>query len=156
MIRLHDLRRYATILDEAFRIPGTTIRFGLDPIIGLVPVLGDLASPVFAGLLVVEGARLGIPKIVLMRMVVNALIDAVIGAIPFAGAAADVFIRANTRNMALLERHAVPGGRPATRGDYWFVWIALTLLVLGIVAIFSLTLWLAAKAWGLVKDLLAG
>lgn len=151
MIRLPDLRRYATVLDKAFRIPGTNIRFGLDPIIGLVPVLGDLASPVFAAMLVVEGARLKIPKVVLMRMVVNALIDAVIGAIPFAGAVADVFIKANTRNMALLERHAVPGGRPAERGDYWFVWIALTVLLIGIIAIFALALWLAVKAWDLLR-----
>ncbi|HEX6324066.1 MAG TPA: DUF4112 domain-containing protein, partial [Vicinamibacterales bacterium] len=73
MIRLPDLRRYANILDKAFRIPGTNIRFGLDPIVGIIPGLGDLASPVFAGLLIIEGTRLGIPKIVLMRMVVNAL-----------------------------------------------------------------------------------
>src|SRR5688572_16154362 len=154
MIRLPDLQRYATVLDKAFRIPGTKIRFGLDPIVGLIPVLGDLASPIFAGLVVLEGARLGIPRIILMRMVVNALIDAVVGAIPFAGAVADVFIKANTRNMALLERHAVPGGRPATRNDYWFVWIALFALAAGIIAIFWLTLWLAIKAWALLRDLL--
>ncbi|MDQ3068883.1 MAG: DUF4112 domain-containing protein [Acidobacteriota bacterium] len=154
MIRLPDLRRYATVLDKAFRIPGTNIRFGLDPIIGLIPVLGDLASPVFAGLLVLEGARLGLPRIVLMRMVVNALIDAVVGVIPFAGAVADIFIKANTKNMALLERHAVPGGLPATRGDYWFVWVALALLAAGIIAILMLTIWLAGKAWALVRDLL--
>ena len=155
MIRLPDLQRYATLLDKAFRIPGTNIRFGLDPIIGLVPVLGDLASPLFAALLVTEGARLGIPKIVLVRMVVNALIDAVVGAIPFVGMVGDVFIRANTKNLALLEKHAVPGGRPATRADYAFVWIALTLLVLGIIAIVWLTVWLAGKAWIMLKELFA-
>lgn len=152
MIRLPDLRRYATVLDKAFRIPGTNIRFGLDPIIGLIPGLGDLASPVFAGLLVLEGARLGIPRIVLIRMVVNALIDAVIGAIPFAGAVGDIFFRANTKNLALLERHAVPGGLPATRRDYWFVWVALTLLVLGVIVIVWLALWLAVKAFNLIRD----
>ena len=152
MIRLSDLQRYANVLDKAFRIPGTNIRFGLDPIIGLVPVLGDLASPLFAALIVTEGARLGIPKIVLIRMVVNALIDAVVGAIPLVGIVGDVFVRANTKNMALLEKYAVPGGRPATRGDYVFVWIALTLLVLGIIAIVWLTIWLAGKAWALLRE----
>lgn len=151
MIRLPDLRRYATILDKAFRIPGTNIRFGLDPIIGLIPGLGDLASPVFAALLVLEGARLGIPRIVLIRMVVNALIDAVIGAIPFAGVVGDIFFRANTKNLALLERHAVPGGRPPTRRDYWFVWIALALLLLGVIAIVLVALWLAVKAWEMLR-----
>ena len=146
MIRLPDLRRYATVLDKAFRIPGTNIRFGLDPIIGLIPGLGDLASPVFASLLVVEGARLGIPRIVLIRMVVNALIDAVIGAIPFAGAVGDIFFRANTKNLALLERHAVPGGVPPSRRDYWFVWVALSLLLIGVIAIVVVALWLASIA----------
>ena len=155
MIRLPDLQRYANILDKAFRIPGTNIRFGLDPIIGLVPVLGDLASPVFAALLVTEGARLGLPKIVLMRMVVNALIDAVVGAIPLAGMVGDIFIRANTKNLALLEKHAVPGGRPATRRDYAFVWIALTALVLGVIAIMWVTIWLAGKAWALLRETFA-
>lgn len=155
MIRLPDLRRYATVLDKAFRIPGTNIRFGLDPIIGLIPGLGDLASPVFAGLLVLEGARLGIPRIILIRMVVNALIDAVIGAIPFAGVVGDVFFRANTKNLALLERHAAPGAPGATRRDYWFVWIALTGLAIGIILIVWLTIWLAAKMFALVRDWLA-
>ncbi len=152
MIRLPDLRRYATLLDKAFRIPGTNIRFGLDPIIGLIPGLGDLASPVFAAMLVLEGTRLGIPRIVLIRMVVNALIDAVIGAVPFAGAVGDIFFRANTKNLALLERHAVPGGRPAERRDYWFVWIALATLAIGVIAIVWLTLWLAAKVFGMLRD----
>ena len=154
MIRLPDLQRYANILDKAFRIPGTNIRFGLDPIVGLVPVLGDLASPVFAAMLVVEGARLKIPKIVLMRMVVNALIDAVIGAIPFAGAVGDIFFRANTKNLALLERHAVPGGRPAERGDYWFVWVALVSLLAGFILIAWLAIWLLGKLWVMLRDLM--
>lgn len=155
MIRLPDLQRYATGLDKAFRIPGTNIRFGLDPIIGLVPFVGDLVSPIFAALLVVEGSRLGIPKIILIRMVVNALIDAVIGAIPFAGAVGDIFFRANTKNLALLERHAVPGGRAATRRDYWFVWIALTLLLVGIIAIVWFAIWLASVAFGWLRGQLA-
>jgi len=151
MMRLPTLRRYALLLDKAFRIPGTGIRFGLDPILGLIPGLGDLASPVFATLLVVEGARLGVPRIVLIRMVVNALVDAVIGAIPLAGIVGDVFFRANTRNLALLERHAVPGGRPPARGDYWFVWVALGVMALGVALIVLLALWLFALAWAALR-----
>ena len=147
MIRLPDLRRYAVLLDKAFRIPGTNIRFGLDPIAGLIPGLGDLASPVFAGLLILEGARLRVPRIILVRMAVNALVDAVIGAIPLIGIAGDVFFRANTRNLALLERHAGPGGRPATKADYGFVWGVLAALVVGVIAIVILAIWLLAKVW---------
>jgi hypothetical protein len=147
MIRLPDLRRYAVLLDKAFRIPGTNIRFGLDPIVGLVPGLGDLASPVFAGLLILEGARLRVPRIILMRMAVNALVDAVIGAIPLVGIAGDVFFRANTRNLALLERYSVPGGPAATKADYWFVWTVLAALVIGVLLIVVLAIWLLAKVW---------
>ncbi len=147
MIRLPDLQRYAVLLDKAFRIPGTNIRFGVDPIVGLIPGLGDLASPIFAGLLMVEGARLKVPKIILMRMLVNALTDAVIGAIPFVGMVGDIFFRANTKNLALLERHAVAGGRPATRADYGFVWTMLAALVVGIILIIVLTIWLFSKVW---------
>lgn len=151
MIRLPDLRRYAVLLDKAFRIPGTNIRFGLDPIAGLIPGLGDLASPVFAGLLIFEGARLRVPRIILMRMAVNALADAVIGAIPLVGIAGDVFFRANTRNLALLERHAVPGGRAATKADYWFVWTVLAALVIGVILIVVLAIWLLGKVWEYVR-----
>ena len=147
MIRLPDLQRYAVLLDKAFRIPGTNIRFGLDPVVGLIPGLGDLASPVFAGLLILEGARLRVPRIILMRMAVNALVDAVIGAIPLVGIAGDVFFRANTRNLALLERHAVPGGRPATKADYGFVWGVLAALFVGVILIVILAIWLLARVW---------
>ena len=151
MIRLPDLQRYATLLDKAFRIPGTNIRFGLDPILGLIPGLGDLASPVFAALLMVEGARLKVPKIILMRMLVNALTDAVIGAIPLVGMVGDVFFRANTKNLALLERHAVAGGRPATKADYWFVWTMLAALVIGVILVVVLAIWLHGNVWEYAK-----
>ena len=68
---LEALRRWARIFDSAFRIPGTQISFGLDPILGLVPGLGDVASPVFSLFFVWHGVRLGVPKVVLARMVLN-------------------------------------------------------------------------------------
>lgn len=141
------------MLDSKFTIPGTKIRFGLDPIIGLVPWLGDLTSPVFTGLLVIEGARLKIPKIILARMVVNALVDALIGIIPFAGIVGDIFYRANNKNLALLEKHAVPGGVGATRADYGFVFTMLTVLLIGMLLIVWLAIWLAVKAWALLNQI---
>jgi hypothetical protein len=152
VIRLPDLQRYARLLDSRFTIPGTKIRFGLDPIIGLVPWLGDLTSPVFTGLLVLEGARLGIPKIILARMVVNALVDALIGIIPFAGIVGDVFYRANNKNLALLEKHAAPGGVAARRADYGFVFGMMAALVIGMILIVWLAIWLAVKAWQMVTE----
>jgi hypothetical protein len=131
-------------------IPGTSIRFGIDPILSLIPGLGDLASPAFTALLLVQGTQRRVPRPVLLRMVANALVDALIGAVPIAGAVGDVFWRANTRNLALLERHARPG-IPPTPGDIAFVWIVAGLLGLvvasPVLAAFVLTLvvwrWLA-------------
>ncbi len=144
MIQL--LRGWAELLDSRFRIPGTPIRFGIDPILSLVPGLGDLASPVFAVLLLVQGVRQQVPKVVLLRMVLNALVDALIGAIPVAGTIGDIFFRANLMNLRLLERHARPA-RPPAAADY--VFIAAVALVFGmLIAVpVALGLYLAVVAW---------
>lgn len=122
------LRRWSHLLDSAFRIPGTNIRFGWDPIVGLIPGLGDLSSPVFAVLLITQGLRMRVPRIVLARMVLNAGIDALLGLIPGLGNLVDIAWKANVRNMALLERHAQPGV-PPRRGDIVFVYAVVILLV---------------------------
>ena len=130
---LEALRRWARVFDSAFHIPGTKITFGLDPILGLIPGLGDVASPVFSLFFVWHGLRLGVPKVVLGRMVLNVLIDSGVGAIPVIGDLFDFGWKANAWNLALLERHAVPGTRP-TSFDYVFV-ILCSVLVLAVAAI---------------------
>jgi hypothetical protein len=140
------LRRWAVLLDARFRIPGTSIRFGLDPILSLIPGLGELASPAFAMALLVQGVGQRVPKVVLARMALNALLDALIGAIPIAGTIGDIFFRANTLNLALLERHAKPGVPPRRR-DYYFVFgiaVAVGIVVFGVIA---LGLYLAGLAF---------
>jgi len=140
------LRRWAELLDSRFRIPGTSIRFGLDPLLSLIPGLGELSSPVFALALIAQGLQQRVPKVVMLRMLLNALLDAVIGAIPFAGTIGDIFWRANSANLALLERHAHPG-RPPARSDYWFVFGAA--LVFGMLALVPLVagIWAFAEFW---------
>lgn len=97
-------RALARLLDSAARVPGTGIRFGLDPLLGLVPGLGDVAGAVLSAYVVLLGARLGAPRAVVARMVGNVAVDAVVGAVPLLGDAFDVAWKANTRNLALLER----------------------------------------------------
>lgn len=123
------LRRWAVLLDSTFRIPGTGIRFGLDAILGLVPGLGDLASPIFTGLLLVTGFRMRLPAIVQARMVLNAAVDMVVGLVPVLGDLFDIGWKANLRNMALLERYARPGVAPSA-GDYAFVFVSLAIVAL--------------------------
>jgi hypothetical protein len=136
------LRRWADLLDTQFRIPGTGIRFGIDPILSLIPGIGDLASPVFTVFLLLQGVRQRVPKIVLTRMVINALIDAAIGAVPIAGNVGDIFWRANTMNLALLETHAHPGVAPAT-ADYAFVWIIVAIFAALVAVPILIGVWLA-------------
>lgn len=129
---LDGLRRMARLFDAQFRVPGTDIRFGIDPLIGLVPGIGDLASPLLTIAMLWQAATLRVPKVVLLRMVLNALIDAGAGAVPVIGDLFDFAWKATEWNMALLERHAMPG-RPATSGDYLFV-----ILCVGVVAVAAL------------------
>jgi hypothetical protein len=133
------MRRWARLFDTAFRVPGTRITFGIDPILGLVPGIGDLASPVLALFMVWHGAKLRVPKIVLARMVLNAVVDAVAGAIPVVGDLFDFGWKSTAWNLALLERHAMPG-TPARRGDWIFVLGLLAVLALALM-LPLLTLW---------------
>ena len=102
---LLELRRFANLLDEAFRIPIIGYRVGLEPLIGLVPVIGDFSGFVLSGYLILRAARLGVPRETIVRMVVNALLDAIIGSIPVVGDVFDFFWKVNKRNLRLVERH---------------------------------------------------
>jgi Domain of unknown function (DUF4112) len=121
---LAALRKWSVLLDSAFRVPGTNMTFGLDPLLGLIPVLGDLTTPLFAGLLLLHAVRLRIPRVVQVRMLMNAAIDFIIGIVPVVGDLFDFGWKANVRNLALLERHARPGSS-ATGGDWAFVVLIL-------------------------------
>jgi hypothetical protein len=125
LIALRSLRR---LLDDAFRVPGTRIRFGWDAIVGVIPWAGDLVTALMAGAIIVQAHRMRVPRIVQLRMLVNVGIDLAIGLVPFAGDVADVFWKSNTRNMALLERHAAGPGA-ASAGDWVFVGVVIASVV---------------------------
>lgn len=115
------------VLDGLFRIPGTNVRFGIDPILGLVvPGLGDAASGMFGFYVVFAGLRRGVPIPVLFQMLGNLALDAMLGAIPFVGDLFDFAFKANDRNLALLKRHA--GGEPAGA----LAWVAVAAAVAGV------------------------
>jgi hypothetical protein len=143
-MRLEALRRWAVILDSIFRVPGTSIRFGLDGIIGLIPGIGDMASPAYTALLLLEGLRLRVPAVVQARMVLNAAIDMGIGLVPLLGDIADIAWKANIRNLALLERHARPGSAPSA-GDYVFVSLCLALIALIALLPIAIIIWLLIR-----------
>lgn len=141
---LAALRKWSVLLDSAFQVPGTKLRFGLDPILGLIPGLGDLTTPVFAALLLLHAVRMRIPRIVQLRMLINAAIDLLIGFIPVIGDLFDFGWKANVRNLALLESHAHPGLR-ATTGDWIFVLLIVGALIALAVIPVMLTAWLLSR-----------
>src|ERR1043166_2407319 len=95
-------RWLALLMDNVLRIPGTNLRFGLDPIIGLIPGLGDTASAIVSALALVQAARSGLPKILLARMATNIVVNELIGIIPGIGDAFSFWFKSNARNYDLL------------------------------------------------------
>lgn len=91
----------AGVLDEAVRIPGTDVRVGLDPLLGVVPGVGDALSGLVSLYVVLESARLGVSYATLLRMLANVAIDVAGGSIPYVGVAFDAFWKANVRNLEL-------------------------------------------------------
>lgn len=137
--------RVTHALDELVGIPGTPVRVGLDPIVGLIPVVGDAVAAIVGAWVIGEAARFGIPRIVIARMVVNLVVDLAIGAIPFLGDLYDFAFRSNSRNLALFRRHALEPDA-STRGDQAF-FAGLALLAVGV-------LWLVLTAIGALWQVL--
>ena len=132
------------LLDSQFRVPGTNIRFGLDAIVGLIPGIGDISTPVFAALLLLQGVRMRLPIVVQARMVLNAAIDMLVGFVPILGDLVDIGFKANLRNLALLERHA-RRDVPPSRSDYIFVILCVIVLTFVALSPFAVLVWLLSS-----------
>src|SRR5215211_2344699 len=139
-IRVERLRQISQLLDSAFEIPGTSYRVGLDPVIGLVPWVGDLVSPLFTIVLLWQAREMALPRVVQLRMVINVAIDALVGAIPIVGDLFDFAWKANDKNVALLERHA-GAARRASAGDWLFVAGIIAALLIIAAAPFVILVW---------------
>jgi len=138
---LAQLRGLSRVLDGAITIPGTGIRVGLDPIIGLVPVVGDWIGAALSGYIIVQGARLGASGATLMRMTGNLVVDLMVGSIPVLGDIFDLGFRANERNLALISAHVQS---PATRrrSDLAVVVGVIGGLLVVAVTVIALSTWL--------------
>lgn len=103
--RLARFERLTHFLDDAFKVPGTSLRIGWDTLIGFVPGLGDMITAMLSGYLIYEAKQLGASRWVLTRMVGNVALDFLIGAIPLLGDVFDAFFKSNRRNSRLLKKH---------------------------------------------------
>lgn len=140
-----QLEHLASLLDDVFRLPGTNIRFGLDPLIGLVPALGDFITGAMAFLIIYGAWQRGLPKVTMARMFVNIAIDTLAGIVPVVGDAFDVYWKSNRMNYNLLMR-AKGGVKTSHSVRDWLFLISLAvgmvlLLVIPIAAIFLLVRW---------------
>jgi hypothetical protein len=142
-------RWLALIMDNFLRVPGTQFRFGLDPLMGLLPGFGDTGSAIVSALALIAAARRGLPKILLARMSLNILINEAVGIIPIVGDAFSFWFKSNARNYELLkEFSAAP--RHSTASDWAFVVFVLTALLVILVVSLAFSFWLL---YGLAKIL---
>ncbi len=126
--------RLSSFLDSKYKIPGTNIRFGIDPILGLIPGLGDVTSFTFSSFLILIMAQKGASGKVVALMVINAAIDAIFGSIPILGTFFDVFYKANNRNVRLLKKHYQEGKYQGSgKGVVTITLVVLVILFVGLI-----------------------
>jgi len=133
IFRDETLQRLEILLDEAFRIPFTRFRFGIDGLIGLVPGLGDVIAGLLSLVIPIAAWTRGVPYVALARMSINVGIGVLVGSIPLLGDAFDIAFKPNRRNYQLMQRHI---GQP--RQHTWRDWTFLAVLACAIVIIFAI------------------
>lgn len=143
------IRRFTRLLDDLVPIPGTSQRVGVDPIVGLIPIVGDVIGALAGSWIVGEAAKFGIPRVVLARMLLNVLVDLALGMIPILGIAFDVVSRSNHANLELFRRHALDPD--ATTANHWAFFAGLGLVLLGSIwLVVALMLRVFDAFWGLL------
>lgn len=135
------LRAIATVLDDAVRVPGTNLRFGLDAVLGLLPGAGDAVTGVVSAYAIVIAARLGASPAVIARMTMNVLIDVATGTIPLVGDLFDIGWKANRKNVRLLERYQLDPQK-ANAASWAVVVVALLFMIAAIAGVIMLAAWL--------------
>lgn len=146
LARQDEVRRVGAVvrwMDDLVRVPGTRFGIGLDAVLGFfVPVVGDLVTGAVAVTVITAAQRRGVPRIVVLRMLLNLGIDMLAGMIPVVGDAFDLVWRANVRNLELLERHQGELEPKARAGDYAVVAAAVGIVGLSLAAPIMLLVWL--------------
>ena len=147
LFRDETLRQLEVLLDEAFRIPGTGFRFGIDGIIGLVPGLGDVLAGLLSLVIPLAAWIRGVPYVTLFRMAVNIAIGVLVGTIPLLGDLFDMAWKTNRRNYRLLQTHLREPHKHT-----WRDWGFLLLLTGALGLVFAIPVFLVAWALALVFE----
>jgi hypothetical protein len=145
--RLWFAKFLADLLDQRFTIPGTSIRIGLDPIVGLIPGIGDFLANLTGSLILVIAAQLGVPKIALARMGINIGVNTILGAVPIFGDIISIWYRSNVRNVELLQRSLGAQPKRALFSNWLFVIGVIIGLLMLLGAILLAAVWLFKQVW---------
>ena len=148
--KVNKLRRLSRVLDNAISIPGTKLSFGLDPILGLLPGGGDTITGGISAYIVVEAARMGLPREVLGQMVVNVLIDSLAGTVPVLGDLFDVGWKSNVKNIELLEKHLQIA--ESGKEDRLFIIGLILLLTVIVLSFATITFFSVRFFWNLISQ----
>jgi hypothetical protein len=139
----------AKVLDTTIKIPGTSWYIGLDPLLGLIPGIGDVLANLIGTVILGLATRLQLPRIVLARMSLNLLINGTVGAVPIAGDLFSVWFRSHTRNAALLREAAMRPDRE-THADWFYVGGIIGGTVGLLLVTVAFVIWLVLKLWTMV------
>ncbi|MFZ3015272.1 MAG: DUF4112 domain-containing protein [Nitrospira sp.] len=139
----------AKVMDTTIRIPGTSWHIGLDPLLGLIPGIGDVLANLIGTVILGLATRLQLPRIVLARMSLNLLINGTIGAVPIAGDLFSIWFKSHTRNAALLREAAMKLDRE-THADWFYVAGIIGGTVVLLLATIAFVVWLTFKIWAMV------
>ena len=142
-------RRVAHVLDTFLKIPGTTAKIGLDPIIGLIPGVGDAISTFMGSVILLEALRRRVPGKLLVRIGGNMLLNAVVGAVPVAGDIFSAWFKSNSKNHALLHAFLAGNPNPPTDPNSKWVLAGVGLFIGLLIALCYLAFWLLIKVWGM-------
>ena len=139
----------AKILDTTVKIPGTPFYLGLDPLLGLIPGIGDMIANLIGTVILILAARLRVPQIVIARMSLNLVLNGTIGAIPILGDLFSIWFRSHARNAELLRRAATQPHRETQQARLYVAGIIAGTVVLLLLAI-AAVLWIVVKLWAAI------
>jgi hypothetical protein len=141
----------ADLMDSALRVPGTRFTIGLDPLLGLLPGLGDTIASVIGSAILVLAHQLGVPRIVQVRMALNVLINGTVGIIPGVGDLFSFWFKSNLRNARLLRVHGTTDRRVSTAADWGFVVGLIVAVLTAMVLMAAAGVWLIRELWQVVR-----
>ncbi len=145
-------RRIAHVLDTFLKIPGTSAKIGLDPIIGLIPGVGDAISTFMGSVILAEALRRGVPGSLMLRIGGNMLLNAAVGAIPVVGDLFSAWFKSNSKNYAMLNAFLEGNPHPPTDPQSKWVLAGFVLFVALLIGFTFLAFWLLVKLWGVVTS----